>query len=226
MTRHFDLELKDLKSLLLKMGGYVEKSIEQASLLVIRREPWRFREVQASEIEINLLNKEVDHLCFCLLAKQAPVAKDLRFILAVVKINVDLERMGDQAVNIGYAGVDYVRRPMINITQEMSDMTERVRLMVRDSLDALVNRDVELSRLILERDEIVDQYKARLLDYLQDLMVHDRTLVESALDLIMIARNMERLADHATNIAEEVIFLATGEDVRHKGARLKEVNGG
>ncbi len=215
MTRHFDQELQDLKSLLLRMGGFVEKAIEQASLLVIRREPWRFKEIQQCEIQINLLNKQVDHLCFCLLAKKAPVAKDLRFILAVVKINADLERMGDQSVNIGYAGVDYIRRPMINVTQEMSDMAEKVRSMVKDCLDALVNGDEQLSRLILDRDEIVDQYKARLLDYLQDLMVHDRSLVESALDLIMIARNMERLADHATNIAEEVIFLTTGQDVRH-----------
>lgn len=215
MTHHIDSQLQELKDLVLSMGGAVEKAIEESCQAVIRREPARFQTVYALEKKINDLHIAVDQACFDLLARQAPVAKDLRLVLAIVKINTDLERMGDHTVNISHSCEDYLTRTAININNEIQQMATEVRSMVRDSLDAFVAKDVEKSKLLLERDDIVDQFKAKLKHHLLSLMRSDASLLESCLDLISIIRNLERLADHATNIAEEVVFLATGDDIRH-----------
>ena len=215
MTHHIDSQLQELKDLVLSMGGAVEKAIEESCQSVIRREPARFQTVYALEKKINDLHIAVDQACFDLLARQAPVAKDLRLVLAIVKINTDLERMGDHTVNISHSCEDYLTRTAININNEIQQMATEVRSMVRDSLDAFVAKDVEKSKLLLERDDIVDQFKAKLKHHLLSLMRSDASLLESCLDLISIIRNLERLADHATNIAEEVVFLATGDDIRH-----------
>ncbi len=215
MTHHIDSQLQELKDLVLSMGGAVEKAIEESCQAVIRREPARFQTVYALEKKINDLHIAVDQACFDLLARQAPVAKDLRLVLAIVKINTDLERMGDHTVNISHSCEDYLTRTAININSEIQQMATEVRSMVRDSLDAFVAKDVEKSKKLLERDDIVDQFKAKLKHHLLSLMRSDASLLESCLDLISIIRNLERLADHATNIAEEVVFLATGDDIRH-----------
>lgn len=215
MTHHIDSQLQELKDLMLSMGGAVERAIEESCQAVIRREPARFQTVYALEKKINELHISVDQACFNLLARQAPVAKDLRLVLAIVKINTDLERMGDHTVNISHSCEDYLTRTAVNINSEIQQMATEVRSMVRDSLDAFVAKDVEKSKKLLERDDIVDQFKAKLKHHLLSLMRSDASLLESCLDLISIIRNLERLADHATNIAEEVVFLATGDDIRH-----------
>lgn len=215
MTHHIDSQLQELKDLMLSMGGAVEKAVEESCQAVIRREPNRFKAVYALEKKINELHISVDQACFDLLARQAPVAKDLRLVLAIVKINTDLERMGDHTVNISHSAEDYLGRAAVNINVELQQMATEVRSMVRDSLDAFVAKDVEKSKKLLERDDIVDQFKAKLKHHLLDMMRKDSGLLESCLDLISIIRNLERLADHATNIAEEVVFLATGDDIRH-----------
>ena len=215
MERHFETELKSLKELILNMGSYVEKSIEQACSAIISRELDRFDRVHQYEKRINDAHKEVDKHCLQMLARQAPVAADLRLILVVVKINSDLERMGDQACNIAHNGKDYLARPPVTTKTDLVGMANIVKQMVRESLDALVRRDIDLSRQVLERDDQVDLAKNEMFEELKEYMKAHPQDIDSCLDLILIARNLERLGDHATNIAEQVIFLATGDDIRH-----------
>lgn len=216
MLRHLDTELQELKDILLEMGGAVEKSVEEACFGLLKRQPRRFKEAHRLEKRINELHLEVDQTCLTLLAKQAPVARDLRTAMAIIKINTDLERMGDQAVNISYAGNEYLNLPGVpEVLKDLETMVEEVRAMTRDSLDAFVRRDVDLSRSVLSRDDSVDQLKDKLVSRLRDEMIENKDQIDSCLCLISVARNLERLADHATNIAEDVIFLATGDDIRH-----------
>jgi phosphate transport system protein len=215
MNRQFDSELQDLKSHLLSMGGFVEKAIEESSTAVLRREAHRFQEVHRLEKITNERHMLIDQMCFNLLARQAPVAKDLRLILAAVKINNDLERMGDQAVNIAYSGEDFLQRPPLKSVPDVGHMAQVVQQMVKDSLDAFVRRDIALSKTVLERDDSVDEFNASLREQMKNQMREQPSSIEACLDIIAVARNLERIADHATNICEEVIFLTTGDDIRH-----------
>ncbi len=215
MNRQFDSQLQALKGLLLSMGGAVEKAIDEACAAVLKREAKRLDEVHTLERTINKQHIQIDQDCFNLLARQAPVAKDLRLILAIVKINSDLERMGDQAVNIAYSCADYLNHKPLKVVPDLNAMAVAVRGMVKDSLDAFVRRDVELSKNVLERDDGVDEANAQLRSTLMEQIRENTSSVEACFDWIMIAKNLERVADHATNIAEEVVFLATGDDIRH-----------
>lgn len=216
MERHFHTELKQLKDKILAMGGYVERAIEEATQALIRREPDRFAKVMDCEQKINQAHIDVDEHCFSLLARQAPLAQDLRLILALVKINTDLERMGDQAVNISHNAQRYLKEPPVShILLEMTKMAYEVRSMVRDSLDALVKQDGNLAQEVLKKDDVVDRLKDQMFTDLVALMKQDPSKIDAALDLLLIARNLERLGDHATNISEDVIFVTTGKDIRH-----------
>ncbi len=216
MLRHLDTELQQLKDIMLEMGGAVEKSIDEACQGILKRQPDKLKEVHRLEKQINKLHLQVDEACFTLLAKQAPVARDLRLVMAIIKINSDLERMGDQAVNISYSGEEYLNLPGLpQIAKDIEIMVEEVRGMVRDSLDAFVRRDVELSQSVLSRDDIVDQAKDNMVEKLRLEMKKNVDLIDPSLCLMSVAKNLERLADHSTNIAEDVIFFATGDDIRH-----------
>ncbi len=215
MERHFETELKGLKELILNMGSYVEKSIEHACSAIISREAERFDRVHQYEKRINDAHKEVDKHCLQLLARQAPVAADLRLILVIVKINSDLERMGDQACNIAHNGKDYLSCIPVITKTDLVAMAQIVKQMVRESLDAFVRRDVNLSRQVLEKDDQVDEAKNEMFQELKEYMKSHPLEIDGCMDLILITRNLERLGDHATNIAEQVIFLATGDDIRH-----------
>ncbi len=215
MERQFHTELRQLKDQILAMGGYVERAIEEATQALIRREPERFERVEECEQKINQAHIDVDDHCFSLLARQAPLAADLRLILACIKINTDLERMGDQAVNISHNAQRYLKEPPVQFLLEITKMAFEVRSMVRDSLDALVKQDGELARQVLKKDDIVDQLKDQMFADLVGQMKKEPATIDAALDLLLIARNLERLGDHATNIAEDVIFVTTGRDVRH-----------
>lgn len=224
--QHFEEGLRDLKSLILKMGGHVEVAIEASVRAILERNSKVFSLVFEHEEQINQAHVEVDDLCLRLLARQTPLARDLRLILGVIKINTDLERMGDQAVNIAYNGSHLVEGSPVRTSVDLKLMSDRVRSMVRDALDAFVRGDVELARQVLVRDDEVDQMKRALLQELKGTLKNNPELSEEALALILIGRNLERLGDHATNIAEDVIFVTSGEDVRHsrhasklKGAR-------
>lgn len=216
MVRHIDSELQGLKDLALQMGGCVEQAFENACKTVVAHDSKAFEEVHRHEDRINDLQILIDESCVNVLAKQAPVAKDLRLVIAITKINTDLERMGDQSVNIALAARDlYKSWPQVSMPPQVNRMIVEVRGMVSSVLDAFARRDVELSQKVLELDDQVDELKDELIRDMKIKMKSGEDQVEIGLAIIMIAKNLERLADHATNIAEEVIYLATGNDVRH-----------
>jgi len=217
MDRSIDAGMAKLKDKLLLMGGYVEKAIEESALGLVESKPERFVRVHEFEKIVNQLHKEVDEDCLNLLATQSPLAKDLRTILAVVKINTDLERMGDQAVNIAYNAVEYLRAPPIKPLVDIPRMADLARVMVREALDAFVRTDLKLAETVLTRDDEVDKLKDQIFRELMTYMISEPKRIEQGLCLILIARNLERVGDHATNIAEDVIFIGTGRDIRHGG---------
>jgi len=217
VERPFDTQLQDLKRQILVMGGHVEKSLSEVTAGLANREKSRFQGVYEIERKINEGHINVDNSCLNLLATNSPVARDLRMILSIIKINTDLERMGDQTVNISYTAQDYLERKPLAHASELSRMAEMARVMVRESLDCFVRGDVEGSRKVLLMDDQVDEMKNRMFHEIAAHMKANPNDVEAGLDLILIARNLERLGDHATNIAEDVIFAQTGQDVRHGG---------
>jgi phosphate transport system protein len=218
MERAIDTQIDDLKKMILLMGGHVEKSLSIVTAALLSREVSQFEGVYEVENLINEDHIKVDNACMNILAKQGPVARDLRLILSVIKINNDLERMGDQAVNISYSGKDYLgRNPIQAQLGDIQRMSEIAGQMVKGSLDSFVRGDIVKAKKILLMDDEIDALKNKVL---KDSMAYMKTNpqdVEAGLDLILIARNLERLGDHATNIAEDVIFAITGKDVRHGG---------
>lgn len=217
MERTMDSQLDELKRLILVMGGHVERALSEATNALMSRNVESFAQVHDIEKKINEGHIAVDNACLAVLAKQGPVAKDLRLILSIVKINTDLERMGDQCVNIAYTGKDYCSRKPLQNLDDISRMSNVVRAMVKESLDCFVRGDVELAKKILMMDDEVDGLKNKVFKDQLSHMKTSSTDVEASLDLILVARNLERLGDHATNIAEDVIFAFTGKDVRHGG---------
>ena len=217
MERQVDTQVEELKKLILSMGGHVEKALDIAIQALIKRDPTRFNEVHDIEEQINSDHVRVDEACLQFMAKQGPKARDLRLIFSMVKINADLERMGDQCVNIAYTGKDFLSRGSIYSLQIIEEMSTIVRQMVKEYLDAFVREDVVQSEKILLMDDEVDTRKQKVFTDLSAEIKNNPDSVEAALDLILIARNLERLGDHATNIAEDVIFVSTGKDVRHGG---------
>jgi phosphate transport system protein len=212
-----DSQLDELKRLILVMGGHVERALSEAMQALMSRNADSFAQVHDIEKKINEGHIAVDNACLAVLAKQGPVAKDLRLILSIVKINTDLERMGDQCVNIAYTGKDYLARKPLTSVSDISHMSDLVRAMVKESLDCFVRGDVELAKKILLMDDEVDGLKNKVFKDHLNHMKNSSSDVEACLDLILVARNLERLGDHATNIAEDVIFAFTGKDVRHGG---------
>jgi len=222
VERRFESEMKDLKGRILAMAGFVEQGIERAIYSLAERNFSTLAEVHSLELKINQLHIEVDNVCLGILARYAPVAVDLRSIIAIVKINTDLERMGDQAVNLSYNTEHYLKHQPHDLAREMPQMAQLVRTMVRESLDAFVNNDLDLAKKVLASDDAVDDFKARVVDLCTKRMKVEPQSIEALINLVLIARNLERMADHATNIAEDVIFVSTGRDVRHGGGRADE----
>jgi phosphate transport system protein len=218
VDRSFDIQLNSLKKLVLAMGAHVEAALELATQGLTNQQVDKFLEVHDVEQKINAEHVQVDSQCLHFLAQRGPVAKDLRFIFSIIKLNADLERMGDQTVNMAFTGKDYIeRKPTIPWLNEIEEMSRIVRQMVRGSLDSFVREDVDLAKKILLMDDDVDRRKTEVFKKMTVYMRDHSDSIEPAMDLILIARNLERLGDHATNIAEEVIFVSTGEDVRHGG---------
>jgi len=217
MDRSVDAQINDIKKIVLNMGASVERAVELAVEGLQGRKPEIFLEVHKIEESINEAHVHLDNSCLKFLAQQGPVAKDLRYIFSLIKINSDLERMGDQAVNMAHTGKDYLQRLELPIPVEIAEMTKIVRQMVRESLDSFVREDSEAAQKILLMDDEVDRRKDEVFRKMTAHVRSNPDSVESALDLILVARNLERLGDHATNIAEDVIFVSTGEDVRHGG---------
>ena len=212
---HFETELAALRNQLLTMGGLVEERVHRAIQSLIHRKEEEARRIIATDKEINDLQIDIDDRCLKLLATQTPLAIDLRLITSAMKINADLERIGDQAVNIAENAIKMLAAPPLKPLIDLPRMAERAERMTRDSLDAFVRRDVALAREVLSQDDEVDGLKDTIFRVLLTYMMADPGTIERALSLILISRNLERIADHATNIAEDVIFIAEAKDVRH-----------
>ena len=213
---HFEEELQALKTRLLNMGALVEERVHQATFALIERRPDAIDRVIAGDQDVNDLQIEIDDRCLKLLALQQPMASDLRLITAAMKINADLERIGDQAVNIAENAARILSHPPLKPQIEVPRMAELAQGMTHDCLDAFVRKDVALARSVLKRDDQVDALKDQVFRVLLTYMMADPGTIERCLALILISRNLERIADHATNIAEDVIFLVEAKDVRHR----------
>jgi phosphate transport system protein len=212
---HFREELEALQGRLLEMGGLAEERVRAALYGLVTRDPAVINKVLSGDEPINQLHIEVDNRCFRLLALHQPMATDLRAIVAAVKINTDLERVGDLAVNIAEAAKRYIGHAPVKQLIDIPQMGDIAQAMLRDSLDAFVRRDTELAHKVLSEDDRLDSLKTQVFRDLLTHMLRNQSTVEPSLDLILISRHLERIGDHATNIAEDVIFMVSALDVRH-----------
>lgn len=215
MERPFDEELAALKRNLLEMGGLVEEMIAAAVGSLKDRLEDKAREVLEHEKAVNLYDIEIDAAAMKLLALHQPVAVDLRFITSSMRICSDLERMGDLAVNIAERSLDLIRLPLLKPLIDIPEMARLAQSMVKDAIDAFVRGDSALARKVCERDDDVDGLNDQVFRELLTFTLADRTTVPRAVDLILVARNLERIADHATNISEHVIYLREGIFIKH-----------
>ena len=215
MQRHFHEELEALKQTLLAMGGLVEDQIRRAMRALLERDDVIAQDVIDRDRQVNTYDVEVDEQCVNLLALHQPAASDLRFITTAMKIVTDLERIGDQAVNIAQRALELNREPQLKPYIDLPRMADKAQRMVKESLDAFVARDTALARQVCGEDAEVDALKEQIFRELLTFMMEDPRTVSRAIRVILISRFMERVADHATNIAEMVIYLVEGKMVRH-----------
>jgi phosphate transport system protein len=212
---HFQEQLATLKERLLVMGGIAEERVRAIMEALVERDVSLVERVQSGDEPLNQLHIEIDDRCFKLLALHQPMAADLRAIVSAVKINTDLERVGDLAVNIAEAAKRYLQHPPVKPLIDIPRMGEIAQGMLRDALDAFVRRDVALAEAVLAEDDRLDELKTQIFRELLTFMLSDPSTIEPSLDLILISRHLERIGDHATNIAEDVIFMVSARDVRH-----------
>jgi len=213
----FHQGLDELKQRLLVMGGLAEQAVDRAVHAYLTRDLAICRKVLEDEKAINVCEREIDEMAIDLLAMQQPMAVDLRFLLSVIKINADLERVGDQAVNIAERGIDLSKFPLAELPVDIGRMASIASGMVHQSLQAFIEENVQLAQQVLERDDAVDGMNREIFESLTRVMQQNPSLTRQALDSLIVARNLERVSDHATNIAEDVIFWVRGADVRHHG---------
>jgi phosphate transport system protein len=217
-ARHFQAELEHLKARLLEMGGLAEEQVRLAVQGLVQRDRDLIARVLTGDDPLNALHIELDSRCFTLLALYQPMAVDLRSIVAAVKINTDLERVGDLAINIAEAAQRYVAHPPVKKLIDIPRMGNIAQGMLRDALDAFVRRDTALAQNVLNADDALDSLKTQIFRELLTYMLADPATIEPALDLILVSRHLERIGDHATNVAEDVIFMVSARDVRHHAA--------
>ena len=212
---HFQEELDQLKARLLEMGGMAEDRVRSAVKALVDRDSSLVDAVIDGDGPINQFHIEIDSRCVKLLALHQPMAVDLRAILSAVKINTDLERVGDLAINIAEAARRYLGHPPVKELIDIPRMAEIAQTMLRDALDCFVRRDTALAQQVLDADDALDALKTQVFRELLTYMLQDPHTIEASLDLILVSRHLERIGDHATNIAEDVIFLVSARDVRH-----------
>lgn len=217
MTKHFERELDVLKRDILTMGIMVEEAINQALRALSTRDADLAEQVIRGDEWVDARENKIDEECLKLLALYQPAASDLRFITAVMKINGDLERMADEAVNIAERAASLASLPRLAVDLPFDEMQGRVRTMVKESLDALVNRDAALARRVCGADDAVDELNRRNYRTLLDVMRRDGESIERAVMLLSVSRFLERIADLATNVSEDVVYFVEGEVIRHHG---------
>ncbi len=213
--RHFEQELEKLKAKLLEMSALVESAVYRSVQGVVEKNEELAQQVLRNEGRINDLEIEIDDLAISILALQAPLAADLRLVTAAIKINNDLERMGDLSVSIAQSAIALMKEPVIRPLIDIPHIAGLVRSMVRKALDSFVNRDADLARSVLASDDAVDNMRTASYHELISFMENNPQQIGQALYLLSVVRNLERIADHSTNIAEDVLFLVKGIDVRH-----------
>lgn len=215
MARPFDEELKTIRGKLMKMACLAEESIVLAVKSLKDRKEKLAKDVLKKEEAINLLDIEIDELCLKLLARRQPMAIDLRFITSAMKITSELERIGDQAVNIAERSLELLKLPLLKPLIDIPRMADLAQDMVKDSINAFVNRDGKLAINVCEGDDQVDKLNDQIFRELLTYMMQDPTTIRRAVDLILVGRHLERIADHATNIGEDVYYLAKGKTIKH-----------
>lgn len=213
--RHFEEQLQDLLQKIVLMGTIAESMIQIAVTGLVKRNQSHAVEVFVKEQEVNRLQVEVDDRAVKLTALQQPVAQDVRFLFMASRIGGELERIADQAINIVQNSKHVLDAPPMRPLVELPIMAELAQKMVRDSLSAMIQRDVALAASVLEEEKKVDAFRNQIFSTLLESMKQDPTAIDRSLSLILIARNLERIGDHATNVAEEVIYWIQGRDVRH-----------
>jgi phosphate transport system protein len=222
---HFQRELEELKGNLLKMATLVEEMLRDAIQALVKRDSDLAKHAMEKEGQINTMENTIDEMCLKLLALRQPMATDLRFITSSMKIITDLERMGDQAVNICERVFSLNQEPQLKPYLDIPRMAEITQSMVKDVLDAFVNRNSKLARSVCERDDLVDSLNDQVFRELLTYMISDPTTITRAVHLMIVCRCLERIADHATNIAEDIIFLVDALVIKHR-ADVKEKEAG
>ena len=216
----FDERLNELKSLIASMGGCVEQMLKEASMIIFQKQADKeqlYRIIREREIEIDSLQVKLGKYCFRLLAVQSPVAKDLRMILSIIATNTSLERMGDLSLNIAKRGRDLKEDPLLETSLHcLEEMLIHISLMVVDCLDAFINEDESLARQVIIQDRKADDLKEKICFELKSCILKNTELIDTCLQLVGVTEKLERIGDQATNIAEEVVFLQTGMDIKHQ----------
>jgi phosphate transport system protein len=216
ISEHYTEQLAGLKEMVLRMGGLAEAMTKRVTQALVQRNVDLLPEVRSMETQVNHMHVEIDEACLEIIALRQPAADDLRFIAAAMKINTDMERIGDQAINILEAAEDLLTVPPLKPLIDIPRMAEIAQEMLKDALDAFVNGDADLAQRTVLRDDIVDQLKDQVFRELLTFMAQDASTIPRAMDLILVSRHLERIADHATNICEDVIFMVKGKDIRHQ----------
>jgi phosphate transport system protein len=220
MSKHLERDLDNLQRDLLALAGSVEEAIAKATRALQEREPALAQEVVEGDNAIDQEENHVEEACLKMLALHQPVAVDLRRIVSALKINSDLERMADLAEDIAERGAHLAQLPDIPVSSKLQRMTDVTTAMVRQSLDAFVNLDPRLARVVCRLDDEVDRYNTDIIEELIQVMQKSPELVEPGLSMFSAVRHLERIADHATNIAEDVVYLVEGEIIRHRPAAV------
>ena len=221
--RHFSVELEELNQKLLQMGGLVESAIHRSIRSLIEQDRDLAEEVIRDEPQINRMEMEIDGLATRLLALRQPVARDLRLLTAALKINTDLERIGDLAVHVAERSLSLMHHPLVKPMTDIPKMASLVQSMLLTCLDAFVQGNSDLAYSVLLSDDEVDKLRDAVYAELLQIMERDPSVLTAAIDLLFVARNLERIGDHATNIAEDVVFLIKGIDVRHHAKQTESV---
>jgi len=215
IDRHYDEELQELRHLVLEMGGFVEKQVDDAMRALIDRDAEFARLIIERDKTVNRMDVQIDDICLRLLALHQPAARDLRLITTALKITTDLERSGDMAENIAERAIELCKEPQLKPLIDIPRMASIAQGMLRQALDAFVREDPDLALLVCHQDDAVDALTDQLRRELLTFMMEDPHTISRALRLIFIAKYLERLADHATNIAEMVVFMVKGKSIRH-----------
>ncbi|MGE5283696.1 MAG: phosphate signaling complex protein PhoU [Actinomycetota bacterium] len=217
MKKHYSEQLAGLRELVLRMGGLVEQMTRRVVQSLVERNVGLLAEVRAMETQVNQLHIDIDEACIELIALRQPAAADLRFIAAAMKINADMERIGDQAINMVERAEVLLTVPPLKPLIDIPRMADIAQEMLKASLDAFVTGDDALAYATILKDDEVDQLKDQVFRELLTFMMADPTTIPRAMELILVSRHLERIGDHATNICEDVIFMVKGKDVRHQG---------